>query len=324
MHSTPSGTIAPNLGPLSILDQSRSEMDLQGSSRSGHQGLAGLASVTNTTARLPREIFTKIASYLAPHDVIAFSALDKDCAENLRGERMFSKAILQIDNIGAEDLTLDAFGAQLRPILQDIPQIHLAGDAVLRLVVKMRFPAMHAGGKWFNQILSTQHIAPSKKAEVLAVLAQKNNILRVDKSAFHRIMDEIVEMPPALRSAETCEQAKVCNSTLKYHRGALTGLAALSVTQPTEAKKHETMVAIVDALRDIPTEHRAAPLYQFAWFLGYFKDRQGAFDRILDAVKILLPKGQRADVLQRLDSETWRLRPELREQAKEALVKLAA
>jgi len=108
----------------------------------------GLERIANVPERLPREIFTKIASYLIsnPKDVIALSALDKDCAENLSGERMFSKAILRIDNVDAEDLTLDDFGALLQPILHNIPQVRLAGDALLRLVVKMRFPATHGGG----------------------------------------------------------------------------------------------------------------------------------------------------------------------------------
>jgi len=156
------------------------------------------------------------------------------------------------------------------------------------------------------------------------VLAQKNNILRVDKAAFQRIMDVILGMPPALRSAETCQQAKVCNSILKYHQGAFTGLVALSVTQPNEAKKHETMVALVDALKDIPVEHRAAPLYQFAWFLGYFKDRRRAFDRIVDAVKAILPNEHRAEVLRRLESEVWRLPTARREQARAALISAAS
>jgi len=288
--------------------------------------LHGLERIANVPSRLPREIFTKIASYLMdfPKDVIAFSSLDRDCAENLHSERIFCKVMLRIDDMRSEDLTVDAFGMLVTAILDRIPQVHLAGAALVHLVSKMRFPTLQAAGKWFNQILATRQIAPARKAQVLAVLAQKNNISRVDKMAFQRIMDVVMDMPAALRSAETCEEAKTCNSTSKYHKGALTGLVALSVTQPTEAKKHETMVILVEALKAIPIAHRAAPLYQFAWFLGYFKDRQSAFDRILDAAKAHLPKAQRSDVLQRLDVETWRLRPDQRAQARLSLQRAAS
>ena len=227
--------------------------------------------------------------YDSPDELLSLATTNKKIASDLDPERRFAILLRDMNRASQSEFCPRISNALINRSLRTVGSSEMSDKALLHFFVTMDVPAIKARRRWIEKIVSADGISPLGKVQALAVLAQKSNVQYAEKDAFERILGVIAALPVALRSAETIAETLRCHAEQRYHTGGLTGLVALVVNQSTDVKQRQALDKVIDEVAGLPLQHRASPLYQAAFFLCHFKDKQNAFDRIVEGIQRCVP-----------------------------------